>query len=151
MSHADCDTSVDRAPRSNGKWTMPSFTRVSFWIAVIGYASAQTTAFEGQSAIVLSNGRLSVTLLEQGATLASVVLTSDHDAPDPLWNPIRLARENGRAVDFNGAFGHFVCVDGFGQPSASERAAGLPGHGEAHLLRFSAKSEHASRSPQMRA
>ncbi len=30
--------------------------------------------------------------------------------------------------------GHFVCVDGFGPPSADERKANLPQHGEAHLL-----------------
>ena len=30
--------------------------------------------------------------------------------------------------------GHFVCVDGFGPWSAEERAAGLPGHGEAHRV-----------------
>ena len=30
--------------------------------------------------------------------------------------------------------GHFVCVDGFGPVSAEERAAGLPGHGEAHRV-----------------
>jgi hypothetical protein len=29
--------------------------------------------------------------------------------------------------------GHFVCVDGFGSPSAEERAAGLAMHGEAYL------------------
>ena len=30
--------------------------------------------------------------------------------------------------------GHFVCVDGFGPVSPEERAAGLPGHGEAHRV-----------------
>ena len=29
--------------------------------------------------------------------------------------------------------GHFVCVDGFGSPSAEERAAGMAMHGEAYL------------------
>lgn len=131
--------------------SMLSFRRVAFWFAVAAYPSAQTTVFEGQSAIVLSTGRVSLTVLEQGATLASVVLVSDPSAPDPLWNPIRLARENGRTVDFNGAFGHFVCVDGFGQPSPSEKAAGMPGHGEAHRLHFSVNRNDAAGSLEMKA
>jgi hypothetical protein len=117
---------------------MLSFRRAAFWFGIAGLASAQTASFEGQPAIVISNGRITATVLEQGATLASVVLPSDPGAPDPLWNPIRLARENGRPVEFNGSFGHFVCVDGFGPTSPSEKAAGVPGHGEAHLLHFGA-------------
>src|SRR3984893_6119766 len=122
---------------------MLSFRPAAFWFAAAGLASAQTVSFEGQPAIVISNGRVSITVLEQGATLASVTLPVAHVAPDPLWNPIRLARENGRSAQFNGAFGHFVCVDGFGQPSPSERAAGMPMHGEAHLLQFRVNRDNA--------
>jgi hypothetical protein len=35
---------------------------------------------------------------------------------------------------FHADLGHFVCVDGFGPVSPEERAAGLPGHGEAHRV-----------------
>ena len=43
-----------------------------------------------------------------------------------------------------GAIGHFVCLDGFGQPSTEERAAGMAGHGEAHRLPCrTAKAEDA--------
>jgi len=130
---------------------MLSFRRMTFWLAVAGVASAQTVSFEGQPGIVISNGRLSVTILEQGATLASVTLPADPVVPDPLWNPVRLARENGRPGQFNGAFGHFVCVDGFGQPSPTERAAGLPMHGEAHLLKFSVNRDNAAGALEMKA
>src|ERR1700676_1638344 len=131
--------------------SMLSFRRVAFWFAAAGLASGQRVAFEGQPAIVISNGRVSVTVLEQGATLASVTLASDAGTPDPLWNPIRLARENGRSVEFNGAFGHFVCVDGFGPPSPSERAAGMPQHGEAHLLQFRVNRDDAAGKLEMKA
>jgi hypothetical protein len=130
---------------------MLSFRSAAFWFAAAGLASAQTVAFEGQPAIVMSSGRVSVTVLEQGATLASVTLSGDSGAPDPLWNPVRLARESGRSAQFSGAFGHFVCVDGFGQPSPTERAAGLPMHGEAHLLKFSVNQDHAAGSLEMKA
>src|ERR1700730_5897217 len=131
--------------------SMLSFRRAVFWFAAAGLASAQTVSFEGQPAIVISNGRVSITVLEQGATLASVTLPVAHVAPDPLRNPIRLARENGRSAEFNGAFGHFVCVDGFGQPSPSERAAGMPLHGDAHLLKFGGNRDNAAGVLEMKA
>ena len=49
---------------------------------------------------------------------------------------MRMARELGRPVKFDGGAGLFVCVDGFGPTSPEERAAGLPGHGEAHTETF---------------
>jgi hypothetical protein len=55
---------------------------------------------------------------------------------NPLWDPARIAREQGRQAAFTGSAGHFVCVDGFGPPSLEERAAGLPMHGEAHNVMF---------------
>jgi hypothetical protein len=130
---------------------MLSFRPAAFWFAVAGLVSAQTLSFEGQPAIMISSGRVSVTVLEQGATLASVTLSGESGAPDPLWNPVRLARENGRSAQFNGAFGHFVCVDGFGQPSPSERAAGMPMHGEAHLLQFRVNRDNAAGELEMKA
>ena len=119
-------------------------------LLIAAAALAQTELFERQSAINLTNGHLKLTVLTQGATLASITLPSDSAAPDPLWNPVRLARENGRPVEFNGAFGHFVCVDGFGQPSETERTAGLPMHGEAHLLHFSVSPGADSTSLEMK-
>ena len=130
---------------------MLSFHRAVFWVAAAGLASAQTVSFEGQRGIEISNGRISAKVLEQGATLASVTLPGDPGAPDPLWNPIRLARENGRSAQFNGAFGHFICVDGFGQPSPPERAAGMPMHGEAHLLQFGINRDNATGALEMKA
>src|SRR5215471_17104401 len=100
----------------------------------LAVASGQDTVFEGQPSVELSNTSLKLKILPQGATMANLVLVDDPSGLSPLWNPVKLARDAGRSASFNGAFGHFVCVDGFGQPSAEERAAGLPGHGEAHLL-----------------
>jgi len=98
------------------------------------------TTFEEQPATVLSNGVLELTVLTQGAGLASVVLANDPEKLSPLWNPRRMARELGNTGAFNPGTGHFVCVDGFGTPSAEERAAGLPGHGEAHFQIFEQRS-----------
>jgi hypothetical protein len=113
-----------------------------FLIAVVSAAAAlaqkgpQPATFEGQPALTLSNNKLQMTVTLQGSAIASLVMTDDADKLSPLWNPMRLAREVGRESPFSGTLGHFVCVDGFGPTSQEESAAGLPGHGEAHLTRF---------------
>ncbi len=98
-------------------------------------------AFEGQDGTILSNGRLELTVLTQGSVIANITMTDQSERLSPLWNPLRLARDSGRDAQFTGTFGHFVCVDGFGQPSAEERAAGLPQHGEAHVTRFTVNKD----------
>ena len=105
--------------------------------------------FEEQKMLVLSNRNIELTVLEQGATIANLTLKDDPDKLSPLWNPLRLARDEGRRGQFGSGFGHFVCVDGFGQPSADERAAGLPGHGEAHLIHLAVTKDTATNSVSM--
>lgn len=99
--------------------------------------------FEGRPGLALSNGQLSITIIPQGGSLAEVVLADDPGRLNPLWNPARMARELGNKPGTGGSLGHFVCVDGFGPVSPEERAAGLPGHGEAHTrpweVRFAAR------------
>ena len=94
--------------------------------------------FEGSPAVVLANSKIEITVTTKGSTLASVTLKDDPEKLSPLWNPIRMARELGRTAKFDGGAGVFVCVDGFGPVSKEERAAGMPGHGEAHLQTFKA-------------
>src|ERR1700730_9118838 len=130
---------------------MLSFRRAALWLWAAGLASAQTVSFEGQPAIVISSGKVSITVLEQGATLASVTLPGDAGVADPLWNSVRLARENGRSAQFGGAFGHFVCVDVLRGKPPAERSTGLPMHGEAHLLKFSVNQDNAAGALEMKA
>lgn len=99
--------------------------------------------FEERPALLLSNDKLELTVLTDGGALADLILRDDPEKLSPLWNPIRMAREAGQKPTFGSSLGHFVCVDGFGPVSPEEKAAGLPGHGEAHTLpwevRFSGK------------
>jgi hypothetical protein len=62
---------------------------------------------------------------------------------------MRMAREQGRPVKFDGGAGLFVCVDGFGPSSPEERAAGLPGHGEAHTRTFAVHAERQGRGTDL--
>jgi hypothetical protein len=91
--------------------------------------------------------------MTEGTTLSSIVLKDDPEKLNPLWNPMRMARELGQPVHYDGGAGLFVCVDGFGPVSSQEKAAGLPMHGEAHRQMFEAESkrEGATASVTMRA
>src|SRR5574340_883098 len=107
--------------------------------AALAQGPLKKADFEGRPALVMDNGMLILTVLPRGATIASVVLPSDAGKLNPLWDPSRMTRELGQKPNAGGATGHFVCVDGFGPVSAEERAAGFPGHGEAHLQDMAVK------------
>jgi hypothetical protein len=92
------------------------------------------TTFENRPGVILANDRLELTILTTGGSLANLVLKDDPQRLSPYWNPVRMAREAGDKPGNGPAMGHFVCVDGFGPVSAEEKAAGLPGHGEAHTV-----------------
>src|SRR5260370_581743 len=97
---------------------------------------ADRTTFEGHPAFLLSNGIFELTVLQEGGAMARITLKDDPSGLNPLWDPARMARELGQKSSFSSGTGHFLCVDGFGGTSPQERAAGLPGHGEAHLQSF---------------
>ncbi len=103
----------------------------------------QKGTFEERPSVTLSNDKMELTILTTGGALVHLTLKDDPGKMSPFWNPIRMAREIGNPNRFGTAMGHFVCVDGFGPVSAEEKAAGLPGHGEAHTrpweVRHSAK------------
>ncbi len=103
-------------------------------IVLLGTAAmlAQQARFEGAPAIAVGNDRLDLLILPQGSSIASIVLKGLAAKINPLWNPMRLEREAGKPVTFRSGIGSFLCLDGFGVPSAEESAAGLPMHGEAH-------------------
>jgi hypothetical protein len=67
-------------------------------------------------------------------------LNYDSEKMNPLWNPVRMNREQGRDAKPSSVTGHMICVDGFGPPSADERKAGLPFNGEAITQKFDVQS-----------
>jgi hypothetical protein len=102
----------------------------------------QNTTFENYPALAISSGKLQLTVMLKGATMANLLLADDPEKLNPFWNPMRMSRELGREARYEGGAGHFVCVDGFGPVSAEEKAAGLMMHGEAHSQMF---TPHSSR------
>jgi hypothetical protein len=105
--------------------------------------------FERAPAIVLSNDKIALTLLETGGSMINLVLKDDAAQLSPFWNPARIARDAGKPTRSAGG-GHFVCVDGFGSTSEEERSAGMPGHGEAHgqpwIVRSATKKDRETRA-----
>jgi len=88
--------------------------------------------FEGRPGTAIENDRIELITLNKGGAFASLLLKDDPGKMNPMWNPVRLARETSAPPRFGDSLGHFVCVDGFGPTSAEEQKAGLQGHGEAH-------------------
>jgi hypothetical protein len=108
-----------------------------------------SSSFEGSSSFTVSNGKLELTFLPQGASIASVVLTDDSEKMNPLWNPVRMNREQGREAKASSATGHMLCVDGFGPPSADERKAGFPFNGEATSQTFDIQSSKSGSTAEV--
>ncbi|MDQ6665612.1 MAG: hypothetical protein M3Z23_14620 [Acidobacteriota bacterium] len=111
------------------------------WLLVASFLAAQNTTFEDMPAISLTNDKVEIKVLPRGSAIASIVLRDDPDKLNPLWDPIRMARELGLKNTFGGGTGHFLCLDGFGPVSPEEKAAGLPGHGEAHLRQWEVRAQ----------
>ncbi|MBM3811875.1 MAG: hypothetical protein FJW20_09595 [Acidimicrobiia bacterium] len=88
--------------------------------------------FEQRQGLQLDSGKAELTVLTRGGAFVSMTLNEDAEKLNPMWNPVRAARETGGPQRFGDSIGHFVCVDGFGPISKEEAAAGLQGHGEAH-------------------
>src|SRR5664279_5437979 len=89
-------------------------------VLAIGSAVAQTPGSEPRPSVTLANDKLELTVRLTGASFGRLVLLDDATRLSPLWS----------------TGGHFLCLDGFGIPTAEERAAGWPGHGEANHQPF---------------
>lgn len=103
-------------------------------------AQLKEAKYQGRSAWILSNGAIELTLLSLGGSMASIVLQDDSRKINPLWDSLHEDEEAGLPPRKNGEIGHFICLDGFGPPSAEEQAAGLPEHGEAQTLPWKKRS-----------
>lgn len=104
---------------------------VSVTVAVV---AQERVTFEGLPALVVSNDKLHLTVVQRGGAMIQLTLADDPERINPLWNPYWIAREAGLTPPTSLARGHFICLDGFGPASPAERAAGLMNHGEAYTL-----------------
>jgi hypothetical protein len=82
-----------------------------------GVLAQEEVTLDGRPVRLLSNDKLTLAVRSVGGTMTQLLLREDPEKLNPLEG-----------------LGHFVCVDGFGPVSKEERAAGLPGHGEARRV-----------------
>jgi hypothetical protein len=82
-----------------------------------GAVAQEEVTLDGRPVRLLSNDKLTLAVRSVGGTMTQLLLREDPEKLNPLEG-----------------LGHFVCVDGFGPVSKEERAAGLPGHGEARRV-----------------
>jgi hypothetical protein len=107
-----------------------------FLLVLVGPFWAGVADFEGQPDIVLSNGKIELTVTLTGATLANLALLEDSSRLSPFWNEARAVRMAGGTPAATAGLGHFLCLDGFGAPSPEELKAHYPFHGEASRQHF---------------
>jgi hypothetical protein len=104
-------------------------------------AAQSKLVWEELPALLLANDQIELTIVPEGGAMAQILLKSDKQKTNPLWNPYWIAKQAGLNRPTNFFRGHFVCVDGFGPSSQEERDASLPMHGEAHAVPWELKSQ----------
>jgi hypothetical protein len=83
--------------------------------------------------LLVSNNELEVAVVKQGGSMLRILIQGDSRGLSPYGNPEMVPQVPDNRKLQGPMVGHFVCVDGFGSPSADERKAGLNMHGEAYL------------------
>jgi hypothetical protein len=102
--------------------------------------------FQSRRAVRLENDQIRVTLTIEGGHIAEIL--DKRTGVNPLWQPPWTSIEptlwspdrfpeygdDNESKLLAGIMGHNLCLDLFGPPSESERAAGIFVHGEANLI-----------------
>jgi hypothetical protein len=107
-----------------------------------------STTYRNRRAATIQNGRLRVTVLQEGGHIAEVYdkATGVNPLWTPPWNSLEPSTfeplkpsEYGEGEDAKllaGIMGHNLCLDIFGGPSPEEAAAGLRPHGEGSVAPY---------------
>ncbi len=124
----------------------------------IGAGAQQADApYHGRKAWTVQNEKVKVVVVPGGGHIASITLRSGTGANlNPLWLPPWPSVEpggwtNGKYGDKPGAqllcsiMGHNLCLDFFGGPSPAETKAGIPVHGEAPCINWTAVQRTATK------
>ena len=82
---------------------------------------------------LVGNDKLELAVVKQGGSMLRIVIQGDSQGLSPFGNPEMVPQVPDNRKLQGTMVGHFVCVDGFGSPSADERKAGFNMHGEAYL------------------
>ncbi len=114
--------------------------------------SSESEDYHGRRAWTLRNDKISLTVTPGGGHIASLTLNSGPGANlNPYWLPPWPSVEPGEwrrhgntygdrpgAQLVSSVLGHSLCLDFFGTPSDAETKAGIPVHGEAPCVNWTA-------------
>jgi len=81
----------------------------------------------------VANDKLEVAVVKQGGSMLRILIQGDSEGLSPYGNPEMVPSVPDNRKLQGPMVGHFVCVDGFGNPSPEERKAGAAMHGEAYI------------------
>lgn len=121
--------------------------------------ASQSADYHGRRAWMLQNDKINVIVTPGGGHIASLTLRSGPGADlNPLWlppwpsvEPGAWARSGDKYGDKPGAqlvsciLGQNICLDFFGSPSDAETKAGIPVHGEAPCINWTATQRSAGK------
>src|SRR5689334_23059800 len=95
--------------------------------AVLGQTSAvlKDGTVYNRPVYLLANDKLELAVVKQGGSMLRLIMRDDPQGLSPFGNPELVPQVPENRKLQGPMVGHFVCVDGFGSPSAEERAAGL--------------------------
>ena len=121
--------------------------------------AAQSADYHGRRAWTLKNDKISLVVTPGGGHIASLTLNSGPGAHlNPYWLPPWTSVEPGAWASHGDQYGdkpgaqlvscilgHNLCLDFFGSPSDAETKAGIPVHGEAPCVNWTAVSQSAGK------
>ncbi len=115
-------------------------TSTSIWALLMSLPAAVVSAemVQGRPSVVLQNSMARLVVDLNGGAIG------DFHLRDQPINPLHWATPAPGDAGIHG-FGHFLCLDRWGPPSAAEGARGMPYHGEAANVSWSLLSEPADR------
>lgn len=128
-------------------------------VLALSLAAASAADYHGRRAWTLRNDKIQVVITPGGGHIASITLRSGRGAGlNPLWLPPWQSVEPGAwkkdpaayggkpaAQLLSSILGQNIALDFFGAPSNAEAAAGIPVHGEAASLNWTARQTSSDR------
>ncbi len=132
---------------------------IALGAALLVPLAAESADYHGRRAWTLQNDKIRLVVTPGGGHIASLTLNSGPGANvNPYWLPPWQSVEPGTWSQYGGKYGdkpgaqllssllgHNLCLDFFGGPSAAETKAGIPVHGEAPCLNWTAGAQSADR------
>jgi hypothetical protein len=102
-------------------------------LALAAFAFSQSSGYDGTPPVVLSNGKLELTVELTGATLVNLALLHDPSRLSPFWNEAPAGPASGGTGAASDLSGHFLSLDDISAPGQQKSKTR---YGEARTQHF---------------